>query len=160
MTERIKFELNGKPVSLDVDGDRDLLWVLRTDLEMTGVKYGCGEGLCGSCTVLVDGEAMQACQIAIRGVAGTKVTTIEGLEKNGRLHPVQEAFIKHDALQCGFCTPGMILKAHSFLSRKPNPSRAEIRDALEDNLCRCGAHTRILDAVTEAAETMKGGKRS
>ena len=158
MKEKISFELNGKPVSLDVDGDRDLLWVLRTDLEMTGVKYGCGEGLCGACTVLVNGEAIQACQITVRNVAGTEVTTIEGLEKNGRLHPIQEAFIKHDALQCGFCTPGMILKAYSFLFKKPNPSRAEISDALEDNLCRCGAHTRILDAVSEAAEMMKGGK--
>ncbi len=160
MTEKIKFVLNGKPVSLDVDGDRDLLWVLRTDLEITGVKFGCGEGLCGACTVLVNGEAMQSCQITVGDVAGAEVTTIEGLEKDGKLHPIQEAFMKHDALQCGFCTSGMILKAHSFLSRKPNPSRAEIGDALEDNLCRCGTHTRILDAVSEAAEVMKGGESS
>jgi carbon-monoxide dehydrogenase small subunit len=160
MTEKISFVLNGNPVSLDVDGDRDLLWVLRTDLEMTGVKFGCGEGLCGACTVLVNGEAMQSCQITVGDVADAEVTTIEGLEKDEKLHPIQEAFVRHDALQCGFCTPGMILKAHSFLSRKPNPSREEISDALEDNLCRCGAHTRILDAVSEAAEDMKGGKTS
>jgi len=160
MTEKISFQLNGKPVSLDVDGDRDLLWVLRTDLEMTGVKFGCGEGLCGACTVLVDGEAVRSCQIAVRDVAGAEVTTIEGLEKDGQLHPIQEAFIQHDALQCGFCTPGMILTTHSFLSRKPDPSRQEISDALEDNLCRCGTHTRILDAVSDAADAMKGGKKS
>jgi len=160
MTEKISFVLNGKPVSLEADTDRDLLWVLRTDLGMTGVKFGCGEGLCGACTVLVDGEAVRSCQITVSDVAGCEVTTIEGLEKDGKLHPIQEAFIQHDALQCGFCTPGMILKTHSFLSRKPNPSRKEISDALEDNLCRCGAHTRILDAVSEAAEIMKGGKRS
>ena len=158
MTEKISFELNGKPVTLDVDGDRDLLSVLRTDLEMTGVKYGCGEGLCGACTVLVDGEAMQACQIAVRGVAGAEVTTIEGLEKNGRLHPIQEAFIKHDALQCGFCTPGMILKAHSLLSENPKPSRTDIIEGMDENLCRCGAHTRIIDAIETAAKEMKGGE--
>lgn len=160
MAKKISFVLNGKPVSIEIDGDRTLLWVLRTDIEMTGVKFGCGEGLCGACTVLVNGEAVQSCQTTISDVEGAEVTTIEGLEKDGKLHPIQKAFIQHDALQCGFCTPGMILTAHSFLSRKPNPSREEIGSALEDNLCRCGAHTRILDAVSDAADAMKGGMRS
>lgn len=160
MTEIISFVLNGKPVRLEVKGDRDLLWVLRTEFEMTGVKFGCGEGHCGACTVLVNGEAVPSCQISITDVADAEVTTIEGLEKDGKLHPIQEAFVKHDALQCGFCTPGMILKTHSFLSQKPDPSLEEISNALEDNLCRCGAHARILDAVSDAANVMKRGKRS
>ena len=159
MTEKINFTLNSKPVSLEVDGDRDLLWVLRTDLGITGTKYGCGEGVCGTCTVLVDGKALPSCQIAVRDVQGANVVTIEGLEKDGELHPLQKAFMKHDALQCGFCTPGMILTAHSFLSEKPDPSRKEIVNAMESNLCRCGAHARILEAVSQAAEEMKGGKQ-
>jgi aerobic-type carbon monoxide dehydrogenase small subunit (CoxS/CutS family) len=159
MTEKIDFTLNGKPVSLEVDGDRDLLWVLRTDLGLTGTKYGCGEGLCGACTVLVNGEAVPSCQMSVRYVQGADVVTIEGLEKDGELHPLQKAFVKHDALQCGFCTPGMILKAHSFLSEKPDASRKAISDAMEGNLCRCGAHVRILEAVSEAAKEMKGGKQ-
>ena len=159
MTEKINFTLNSKPVSLEVDGDRDLLWVLRTDLGITGVKYGCGEGLCGACTVLVNGEALPSCQVSVRDVQGADVITIEGLEKNGELHPLQKAFMKHDALQCGFCTSGMILKAHSFLSEKPNPSRKETINAMEGNLCRCGAHMRILEAVSEAAGEMRGGKQ-
>jgi carbon-monoxide dehydrogenase small subunit len=153
--ENIKFTLNDKPVSLTVDGDRKLLWVLRTDLGLTGVKYGCGEALCGSCTVLVDDEAVFSCQTAIRSVRGKKVTTIEGLAKNGELHPVQRAFIEHDALQCGFCTPGMILKACSFLEANPRPTREQIMAEMDGNLCRCGAHTRIVRAIQTAAEEMK-----
>jgi carbon-monoxide dehydrogenase small subunit len=153
--ENIKFTLNDKPVSLTVDGDRKLLWVLRTDLGLTGVKYGCGEALCGSCTVLVDDEAVFSCQTAIRSVRGKKVTTIEGLAKNGELHPVQRAFIEHDALQCGFCTPGMILKACSFLEANPRPTREQIMAEMDGNLCRCGAHIRIVRAIQTAAEEMK-----
>jgi carbon-monoxide dehydrogenase small subunit len=153
--ENIKFTLNDKPVSLTVDGDRKLLWVLRTDLGLTGVKYGCGEALCGSCTVLVDDEAVFSCQTAIRSVRGKKVTTIEGLARNGELHPVQRAFIEHDALQCGFCTPGMILKACSFLEANPRPTREQIMAEMDGNLCRCGAHTRIVRAIQTAAEEMK-----
>jgi aerobic-type carbon monoxide dehydrogenase small subunit (CoxS/CutS family) len=158
MVEKISFKLNSKPVSLEVDGDRKLLWVLRTELGLTGTKYGCGEGICNSCTVLVNSEAVPSCQISVKAVAGAEVTTIEGLEKNSNLHPLQKAFIKHDALQCGFCTPGMILKAHSLLTENPDASREEIMKGMENNLCRCGAHGRIIDAIETAAKEMKGGK--
>jgi aerobic-type carbon monoxide dehydrogenase small subunit (CoxS/CutS family) len=158
MAEKIHFILNNRPVSIEVDGNRKLLWVLRTDLGITGPKYGCGEGICGACTVLVNNEAVPSCQIRVKDVAGAEITTIEGLEKDGNLHPLQRAFIEHDALQCGFCTPGMILKAHSLLTENPSPSRKEIAEAMENNLCRCGAHTRILDAIETAAREMKGGK--
>jgi carbon-monoxide dehydrogenase small subunit len=119
------------------------------------VKYGCGEAWCGSCTVLVDNEAVFSCQTSIRSVHGKKITTIEGLAKNGELHPVQRAFIKHDALQCGFCTPGMILKACSFLEASPMPTQEQIIAEMDGNLCRCGAHTRIVKAIQTAAEEMK-----
>jgi aerobic-type carbon monoxide dehydrogenase small subunit (CoxS/CutS family) len=158
MTEKISFTLNNKPVSLDVDGERKLLWILRTDLGLTGTKFGCGEGICGSCTVLVNNEAIPSCQTSIKDIAGAEVITIEGLEKDGSLHPLQKAFIKHDALQCGFCTSGMILKAHSLLTENPNLSRKEITEGMEDNLCRCGAHGRIMDAIETAAKEMKGGR--
>lgn len=157
MIEKISFTLNDRPVTLEVDGDRELLWVLRTELGLTGTKYGCGEGLCGACTVLVDNEAVASCQISVKDVAGAVVTTIEGLEKDGVLHPLQKAFIEHDALQCGFCTPGMIMKAHSLLTKNPSPSRSEIVEGMEENLCRCGAHPRILDAIESAAKEMKRG---
>ena len=155
MTEKISFTVNNKPVTLEVDGERELLWVLRTELGLTGTKYGCGEGACGSCTVLIDDEAMPSCQIKVKDVAGSKVTTIEGLEKDGELHPLQKAFIDNDALQCGFCTPGMIMKASGILKENPNASRSEIIEGMDGNLCRCGAHPRILDAVESAAKEMK-----
>lgn len=158
MSEKISFILNNKPVTLEVDGDRKLLWVLRTDLGLTGTKYGCGEGICGACTVLMDNEAVPSCQISMKDVAGADIITIEGLEKDGNLHPLQEAFVKHDALQCGFCTPGMILKAHSLLAENPDASREEIIKGMDDNLCRCGAHGRIIDAIETAAKDMKGGR--
>jgi len=157
MIETIQFTLNDKPASLSVDGERTLLWVLRTDLGLTGAKYGCGEGLCGSCTVLVDGVAVQSCQTPMRTLKGSNVRTIEGLAKNGKLHPLQKAFIKHDALQCGFCTPGMILKAHNLLSTNPQPTRDEIVGEMDENLCRCGSHVRIVQAIQTAAQEMKGG---
>lgn len=157
MTETIQFILNDKPVSITVDGDRMLLWVLRTDLGLTGVKYGCGEALCGACTVMVDNEALYSCQTPIRSVSGKRITTIEGLAQDGKLHPVQSAFIKHDALQCGFCTPGMILKACSFLAANPRPTREQIITEMDGNLCRCGAHIRIVQAIQDAAEEKKGG---
>lgn len=157
MKENIRFKLNHQPVSIDVEGDRMLLWVLRTDLGVTGPKYGCGEALCGACTVLVDNQAVLSCQTPVREVNGAEVLTIEGLEKDGALHPLQKAFIKHDALQCGYCTPGMILKAYSLLSAKPGMSREEIIKAMDENLCRCGAHSRIIQAIETAAEEMKGG---
>lgn len=158
MTESISFTLNAKPVTLTADGDRNLLWVLRTDLGITGPKYGCGEGICGACTILMDNEPVRACQMKVSDISGSSIVTIEGLEKDGSLHPLQEAFIAHDALQCGFCTSGMILTAHGFLSHHPNPSRAGTIEAMEENLCRCGAHKRIIEAIEDAAKKMKGGQ--
>ena len=159
MLETIQFKLNGRPVRLKVDGERTLLWVLRTDLGVTGPKYGCGEGLCGACTVLVDDAAELACQKTVKEVAGNEITTIEGLAQNGRLHPLQEAFVHHAGFQCGYCTPGMILKAYSLLAENPAPSRADIIAGMDENLCRCGAHTRIVQAIETAAREMKGGKK-
>jgi aerobic-type carbon monoxide dehydrogenase small subunit (CoxS/CutS family) len=160
MTKTIRFELNGRPTTVQVNEDRMLLWVLRTELGLTGTKYGCGEGFCGSCTVLVDGEAVRSCQHPMKEVAEKDVLTIEGLAKNGNLHPIQAAFVEHDALQCGFCTPGMILSAYSLLLSNPRPTRQEVIDHMDDNLCRCGAHTRIVKAIQSAARDMKGGARS
>ena len=157
MEETVRFTLNGKSTSLSVDPDRTLLWVLRTDLALTGTKYGCGEGHCGACTVLVNDEAYRSCEMTVKEVAGKSVTTIEGLG-NGTLHPVQKAFMEHDALQCGYCTPGMILTAVSLLHQNPRPSRQEIIDGMDDNLCRCGAHNRIVQAIDAAAKAMDGGK--
>ena len=157
MIETLSLTLNGADVTLRVDSDRSLLWVLRTDLALTGTKFGCGEGHCGACTVLVNNEAVPSCQIPVGAVAGSDIRTIEGLARNGQLHPIQEAFVAHDALQCGFCTPGMILKAYGLLAANPTPTRQEIIDGMEDNLCRCGAHVRIVEAVLSAAKALKGG---
>jgi aerobic-type carbon monoxide dehydrogenase small subunit (CoxS/CutS family) len=155
----ISFKLNGKATTLAVDGERPLLWVLRSELGLTGTKYGCGVGLCGSCTVVVGNSAVRSCKVPIKDVAGKEVLTIEGLAKDGKLHPLQEAFVKHDALQCGFCTPGMILNAYGLLQANPQPSRAEIIAEMDNNLCRCGAYNRIVDAIETAAAQMKGGER-
>lgn len=159
MPELLSFNLNGKSVRLNVDGARPLLWVLRTDLGLTGTKFGCGEGYCGSCTVLVDGEPVRSCQAAVKEVAGKSVLTIEGLATGGRLAPVQEAFIKHEAMQCGFCTSGMIMEAHALLMQNPRPARAEIIKGLDDHLCRCGTHPRVVAAVEDAAAGAKGAGR-
>jgi len=156
MIETIQFILNDKPVSIRVDGERMLLWVLRTDLGLVGARYGCGEGLCGSCTVLVDNEAVPSCQTPVGSIEGKEVRTIEGLAKNGKLHPLQRAFMKHDALQCGFCTPGMILKAFYLLLKNPRPTRAQIIAEMDENLCRCGAYAHISKAVKRAAELKRG----
>jgi len=156
----IRFMLNGRSVALDVDEERMLLWVLRTELGLTGTKFGCGEGFCGSCTVLVDGKAERSCQLPMTAVAGRKIVTIEGLAKDGELHTVQAAFVEHDAMQCGFCTPGMILSAYDLLLANPQPSRQEILDHMEDNLCRCGAHLRIVRAIEAAAARMRKEVRS
>ncbi|MEJ2637177.1 MAG: (2Fe-2S)-binding protein [Calditrichia bacterium] len=157
MIEKIAFKLNGKSVALEVDSDRLLLWVLRTDLGLTGTKYGCGESYCGACTVIVDNDAVRSCQTTMKDVEGKSVITIEGLEKDGKLHPLQKAFMEHDALQCGYCTPGMIMTAWSFLQTKSDPSEADIIEGMNDNLCRCGAHNRIVQAVQSASKEMKGG---
>jgi len=135
------------------------LWVLRGDLGLTGTRFGCGEGLCGACTVLLDGAAVRSCSTPVRDVAGKHLVTIEGLEQGGALHPIQEAFIRHNAFQCGFCTSGMILNAHALLTISKTPTREEIVRHMDDNLCRCGAHKRIVEAVEDAAQAMKGGPR-
>ncbi|HUI09350.1 MAG TPA: (2Fe-2S)-binding protein [Bacteroidota bacterium] len=157
MQSTIRFTLNGKPASVTTDADRPLLWVLRTDLALTGTKYGCGEGLCGACTVILNGEAVRSCQTALKEVSGKTVMTIEGLAGGAGVHPVQKAFMDHDALQCGYCTPGMIMNAYALLRKNPRPTTAQIVEGMDDNLCRCGAHNRIVVAIQEAAKVMEGG---
>jgi len=152
MKETINFRLNGKSTSLEVEGDRSLLWVLRTDLGLTGTKFGCGASLCGACTVVVGKEAVRSCQFPIKDVRSKDVTTIEGLAKDGKLHPLQEKFVEFGALQCGFCTPGMIMNAYALLLRNPKPTRTQIIQAMDDNLCRCGAHKRIIQAIEGASK--------
>jgi aerobic-type carbon monoxide dehydrogenase small subunit (CoxS/CutS family) len=153
MQRDISFTLNGKPVKVNVDAERMLLWVLRDDLGLTGTKFACGAGVCGACTVVVDKEAVKSCATPVSAVAGKRVLTIEGLSNGDRLHPLQQAFLEHHAFQCGFCTPGMILGAYALLLKKPKATRAEIVSQMEDHLCRCGSHKRIVEAVEE----MKGG---
>ncbi len=156
MEETIRFKLNDKETELVTDPNQILLWVLRNHFGLTGTKYGCGIGFCGACTVLVDNEPVRSCMMPVSDVDGKNVVTIEGLATGEKLHPVQQAFIDHDALQCGFCTPGMILTAVGMLEKNPSPTRDDIVGGLEENLCRCGAHTRIIDAVADAAKAMKG----
>src|SRR5882672_10921918 len=139
--------VNQKHYRLQVEPDRMLLWVLRDELELTGSKYGCGEGQCGACTVLIDGAPVRSCITRASTVAGKQITTIEGVAQNGRLHPMQEAFIQADAMQCGYCTPGMILSATALLRKNANPSDTEILRAMEGNICRCGTYPRILSAI-------------
>jgi len=158
MEEKIRFTLNGKKTEITTEPNQTLLWVLRNQLGLTGTKYGCGTGFCGACTVLINKEPSRSCSLPVSDVAGKDVITIEGLARGGKLHPVQQAFVDHDALQCGYCTPGMILTAAGMLMKNPSPTRQQIIDGLEDNLCRCGAHTRIIDAVETAARQMKGVK--
>jgi aerobic-type carbon monoxide dehydrogenase small subunit (CoxS/CutS family) len=151
MTETIRFTLNGEPVTLETEPDRTLLWVLRTDLELTGTKYGCGAGLCGSCTVVVNGRALRSCITNLGYVQGKEVTTIEGLARDGQLHPLQQAFYDLGGYQCGYCTPGMIMNAYGMLQQNPRPTRAEIIEGMENNLCRCSAYKRIVEAIETAA---------
>ena len=158
MEETISFQLNGKKTEVKIDPTQTLLWVLRNHFELTGTKFGCGMGFCGTCTVLIDNEPVRSCTLPLSDVAGKKVVTIEGLAVNGKLHPVQKAFVEHDALQCGYCTPGMIMNATGLLLKNPSPTTQQIKDGMEDNLCRCGAHVRIIEAVHTAAKEMKGGK--
>ena len=156
MKGTIRFTLNGEVITLDTETDRKLLWVLRADLEKTGTKYGCGEGFCGTCTVLVDGEAVRSCITSLDFVNGKEVTTIEGLAADGELHPLQREFFERGAYQCGYCTPGMILTAHSVVERNPNPTRDEIVQGMERNYCRCSAYKRIVEAI-EAYAGARGG---
>jgi carbon-monoxide dehydrogenase small subunit len=158
MEETISFSLNGKKTEIKIDPTQTLLWVLRNQLGLTGTKYGCGMGFCGACTVLLDREPVRSCMLPVGDVAGKELTTIEGLGTKEKLHPVQKAFVDHDALQCGYCTSGMIMTATGLLLKNPSPTREEIIEGMEDNLCRCGAHIRIIDAIQTAAEEMKGRK--
>jgi aerobic-type carbon monoxide dehydrogenase small subunit (CoxS/CutS family) len=158
MEIKISFKLNGKKTTILTDPDQTLLWVLRNQLDLTGTKYGCGNGFCGACTVLIDREPTRSCITPVGDISGKEVITIEGLARNGKLNPVQQAFVDHDALQCGYCTPGMIMTATGMLLKNPSLTRQEIIEGLEENLCRCGAHGRIIDAVESAAKEMKGGK--
>jgi len=158
MEETISFQLNGKKTDALVDPTETLLWVLRNHFGLTGTKYGCGMGFCGACTVLIDNVAERSCTIPVGDVKGKNVVTIEGLAADGELHPLQKAFVEHDAMQCGYCTPGMIMNATGLLLKNPSPSEDQIKEGMENNYCRCGAHVRIIAAVQTAAQEMKGGK--
>ncbi len=158
MKRTIRFRLNGRPVAMETEDERMLLWLLRNDLELTGTKFGCGLGVCGACTVAVDGEAMRSCQTPLASVQGKSVVTIEGLERDGRLHPLQQAFIDHGGFQCGYCTSGMIMNAFAFLQQQPKPSREAIVEGMDGNLCRCGAHQRIIAAIQEASQKTGGAR--
>jgi aerobic-type carbon monoxide dehydrogenase small subunit (CoxS/CutS family) len=147
----IKLSVNGRPSTVEADSQISLLTVLRENLDLTGTKYGCGEGQCGACTVLVDGRAQRSCVTRAENMAQKQITTIEGLARGNQLHPVQEAFLEEGALQCGYCTPGMILSTVALLIRNDHPTRTEIIDSLDGNLCRCGAYSRIISAVQKAA---------
>lgn len=161
----IELAVNGRPCTVEADSQISLLTVLRENLDLTGTKYGCGEGQCGACTVLVNGRAQRSCVTRAENIALKQITTIEGLARAGQLHPVQEAFLEEGALQCGYCTPGMIMSAVALLSRNNHPTRAEIIDSLDGNICRCGAYSRIISAVEKAATVLakssvgKGGRQ-
>jgi aerobic-type carbon monoxide dehydrogenase small subunit (CoxS/CutS family) len=155
--QTVRFTLNGQVVTLETSPERKLLWVLRTDLEKTGTKFGCGEGFCGSCTVLVDGVPVRSCITNLNFVQGKTVTTIEGLASDGELHPLQKEFYERGAYQCGYCTPGMILSAVGLVEEHPNPTRDEIIRGMENNLCRCSAYTRIIEAIQAYAAGRNGG---
>jgi aerobic-type carbon monoxide dehydrogenase small subunit (CoxS/CutS family) len=159
MAQITQINVNGRSHRIDADGERTLLSVLRDDLDLTGTKYGCGEGECGACTVLIDGSATRSCRVKLGTVKDRPVTTIENLEQNGKLHPVQQAFLKQDALQCAYCTSGMIMAGYSLLKKNPNPSDAEIVRGMNGNICRCGTYPRIVAALKDAAKIMReGGK--
>jgi aerobic-type carbon monoxide dehydrogenase small subunit (CoxS/CutS family) len=152
----IQLEINGKHYPIQSDPDTPLLYALRDELGLTGSKYGCGEGQCGACTVLVSGTPWRSCLLPVSEVAGKAITTIEGLEANGTLHPVQQAFLDAGAFQCAYCTSGMIMSSVALLQKNPHPSSADIEQSLQGNVCRCGTHPRIVQAVEEAAKAMRG----
>ena len=154
MAQVTKLNVNGRPCTIDADPDIRLLSVLRDQLDLTGSKYGCGEGQCGACTVLIDGSPRRSCITTVGAVGQKKITTIEGLAQGDRLHPLQQAFLDEEAMQCAYCTSGMIMTAVSFLRTNPNPSAAEISHSMEGNICRCGTHPRIVAAIQRAAKTM------
>jgi aerobic-type carbon monoxide dehydrogenase small subunit (CoxS/CutS family) len=152
-------QINGRRVDVDAEEDRSLLDLLRDDLGLTGAKYGCGEGRCGACTVLVDGSPVRSCVTALKTVVSAEITTIEGLEIGDRLHPVQQAFLDADALQCGYCTCGMIMSAVGLLRKNPDPTREEIVEQMNGNICRCGTYPRIITALANVAKVLKGVQR-
>jgi len=151
MKRLIRFKLNGKSVTVDGDDERHLLWVLRTEFALTGAKYGCGGGFCGTCTVIVDGKAVRSCLTPLKAIDATDVITIAGLARDGNLHPLQQAFIDHGAFQCGYCTSGMLLTAATLLRETPSPSRDAIIAHMNGSLCRCGAYQRIIAAIESAS---------
>jgi aerobic-type carbon monoxide dehydrogenase small subunit (CoxS/CutS family) len=155
MSKAIEIEVNGKRYPVQYDPETPLLYVLRDELGLTGSKYGCGEGQCGACTVLFGGAPRRSCQIPVSAAVGKPVITIEGLEKDGRLHPVQQAFLDAGAFQCAYCTPGMIMSSVGLLQSNANPSSSDIIQFLQGNICRCGTHPRIVDAVHQAAKAMQ-----
>ncbi|MFZ0300809.1 MAG: (2Fe-2S)-binding protein [Candidatus Sulfotelmatobacter sp.] len=155
MAKVTQLNVNGSALAVDADADASLLGVLRDQLDLTGSKYGCGEGQCGACTVLINGSPRRSCITAVGTVRDRQITTIEGLAKGERLHPVQQSFLDQAAMQCAYCTSGMIMTAVSLLNANPNPSEAEIWHFMEGNLCRCGTHPRIVAAVRSAATAMK-----
>jgi aerobic-type carbon monoxide dehydrogenase small subunit (CoxS/CutS family) len=154
----IALNVNGKKLTVDVDPQTSLLSVLRNDLDLTGTKYGCGEAQCGACTVLIDGQQTRSCITQVGRVANKQITTIEGLEKNGQLHPLQNAFLKADAMQCGYCTPGMIMSGVALLDKTPRPTREQIVQHMNGNICRCGTYLRIVAAIQMAAEQKRGAE--
>jgi aerobic-type carbon monoxide dehydrogenase small subunit (CoxS/CutS family) len=149
--------VNGTKRRIDSDAGRSLLSILRDDLDLTGSKYGCGEGKCGACTVLIDGKATRSCITPVGDCAGKAITTIEGLERDGKLHPLQEAFLQVGAMQCGYCTPGMIMSGVALLGKNPHPTHPEIVRSMDGNICRCGTYFRIVAAIRQAAEALNGG---
>ena len=154
MKQTIGFKLNGKKVTVAINGDESLLTVLREYLDNTGTKYSCGLGQCGACTVILNNQTAQSCMTYVDAFENAEIITIEGLANNNELHPIQEAFVAHDALQCGFCTPGMIMNSYGLLLKNPNPTREEIISEMEVNLCRCGSYNNIVDAIETASEKM------
>jgi aerobic-type carbon monoxide dehydrogenase small subunit (CoxS/CutS family) len=154
-----ELSVNGTVHPVNADPDRSLLQVLREDLDLTGTKYGCGEGQCGACTVLINGQPTRSCIMPVGAVVGKKITTIEGVAKNGKLHPVQAAFMNEDALQCGYCTPGMIMSAFALLQKNPAADEAEIVRAMQGNVCRCGTYPRIVAAIKQAGKQMREGTK-
>jgi len=158
MARTLEIVVNGARHSVAAEPERPLLTVLRDELDLTGTKYGCGEGQCGACTVLIDGAAVRSCQTRVGALAGKRITTIEGLEQRGKLHPLQDAFLDAGGMQCGYCTPGMILSGVALLSKNPKPQAAEIEAAMQGNVCRCGAYPRIVEAVRLASTRMQATK--
>lgn len=150
----IQLTVNGRVRTVDADGDTPLLWILRDTLGLTGTKFGCGQGVCGSCTVHLDGKAVKSCQTSLKEAAGHAIVTVEGLSKDGS-HPVQKAWIAEDVAQCGYCQPGFIMSAAALLKRKPHPTDADIDEAFSDHVCRCGTYPRVRKAVKRAAGGVK-----